>query len=126
LVVLKAGFCVKKQCRLSGHHAFKRVWSDGLSVSFSFLVLVYTPNSLEQSRFGVVAGKPVGSAVLRNRAKRRIRASLHELFPRVKPGWDILIIARRQVNKVDFQVLTSSLTKLFKKADLIDGICPCN
>ena len=114
---------MKRQYRLNGRSAFRRVWSEGLSVSLSFLVLLYVPNSLETTRFGVAAGKSLGSAVLRNRAKRRIRASLQDIFPRVKPGWDILIIARRQVSKIDYKELNSSLTKLFAKADLLsDGI----
>jgi ribonuclease P protein component len=113
---------VKKQYRLNGHSAFRRVWSEGLSVSISFLRLLYVPNSLEISRFGVAAGKSLGSAVLRNRAKRRIRASFQGIFPKVKTGWDILVIARRQVTKIEFSELNSSLTNLFAKADLLNDL----
>jgi ribonuclease P protein component len=95
------------------------VWHESKSVSISYLVLLYVPNSLENSRFGVVAGRSLGSAVLRNRAKRRIRASLHGIFPQVKAGWDILIIARRQATKVDYLELNSLLANLFAKADLL-------
>lgn len=111
---------MKKQFRLSGRSAFRRVWSEGLSVSISFLILLYVPNSLENSRFGVAAGKSLGSAVLRNRAKRRIRACFEEISPRVKTGWDILVIARRQVTRIEYQKLNSSLTNLFAKADLLE------
>jgi ribonuclease P protein component len=113
---------VKSQYRLNGHSSFRRVWSEGLSVSISFLLLLYLPNSLEISRFGVAAGKSLGSAVLRNRAKRRIRACFQEISPKVKTGWDILVVARRQVIRVDYLELNSSMTKLFAKADLLKDV----
>ena len=42
-----------------------------------------------------VAGRRVGGAVVRNRARRILRAAWRELAPRVRHGYDIAFVARR-------------------------------
>ena len=49
----------------------------------------------DQSRVGFTASKKIGNAVLRNRAKRRLRALAREvLAPHARPGWDYVLVAR--------------------------------
>jgi ribonuclease P protein component len=48
-----------------------------------------------QVRIGFTASKKIGNAVLRNRAKRRLRALAREvLAPEARPGWDYVLVAR--------------------------------
>lgn len=46
-------------------------------------------------RVGFTASKKIGNAVLRNRAKRRLRALVREVMPaRAQAGWDYVLVAR--------------------------------
>ncbi len=58
------------------------------------LVIYAKSNGLHFNRMGITAGKKVGNAVKRNRAKRIIRAAYRENEINMPIGIDIVIVAR--------------------------------
>ncbi|MEX0969933.1 MAG: ribonuclease P protein component [Paracoccaceae bacterium] len=62
-------------------------------------------------RIGYTCSKKVGNAVARNRAKRRLRAAAHEVLAKhAKPGWDYVLIGRRdETAAIDFARLCDDL-----------------
>ena len=75
-------------------------------------------NSQENSRFGIAVGKKIGTAVQRNRVKRRIRSVLSMLLPEVDPGWDIILIAREPIIRAQFDEIITTARKLLIDAGL--------
>jgi len=74
---------------------------------------------MEYSRYGVSAGRSVGNAVKRNRAKRLIRASLHPLWLSIKPGWDIVLLARSPLAQANYHDTSNALRNLVERAELV-------
>lgn len=60
-------------------------------------------------RVAIVAGKRVGNAVRRNRAKRRLRAAMERL--RLRDGVAYIVIARSGVVEASFERLVEWLTE---------------
>lgn len=83
-------------------------------------MLIALSNDLERSRVGVAAGRSVGNAVERNRAKRLLRAALQSLLPTIQPGWDVIVIARRPLASMHCQEAQAALNTLLKRAHLVN------
>ncbi len=93
--------------RLRSRREYLAVQQGGRRISTRFLTVLVLPNTLGRDRLGVVASKKIGGAVIRNRAKRRLR----ELFRHHDParsasaqrrrGLDLVVIAKREVTRAD-------------------------
>jgi ribonuclease P protein component len=57
--------------------------------------------------------------VIRNRAKRRLRAVLRELAPRIAPGWDLLLLAREATSSAGWPELEQAVAGLCRRARLV-------
>jgi ribonuclease P protein component len=110
---------VKRRFRLTSGSDFERVRQTGKSFPHSLLVLVAAENGLDHARVGVAAGKSVGGAVVRNRAKRLLRASLEALHIRLIPGWDMIFFARRGLPKAGFFKTRTALEQVVRRAGLL-------
>jgi ribonuclease P protein component len=113
---------VKRFYRLTRSQDYQRVRRSGKSYAHPLVVLIYTPNELSNSRIGVSASHSVGNAVNRNKAKRRIKAVMDLLLPRINSGFDIVLLARRPILEADFQLLQAAITQLLTRSGLLDEI----
>ncbi len=83
------------------------------------LILNAAPNDRNQVRLAVVVSRRVAKkAVHRNKIKRRLREILRNWIPYLRPGWDIVVIARSQAAQADFHTLKRVLWELLTQADL--------
>jgi ribonuclease P protein component len=110
---------VEKQFRLKKSSDFQRVRQHGTAFAHPFVVLIVLPNHQEKVRVGITAGKSIGNAVKRNRAKRILNAAIANLIPQIKPGHDIVLLARRSANNRKSTELQQTLNYLLDKAGLL-------
>ena len=112
---------MKRDFRLTRSTDLKRVRNLGKSYAHPLVVLVISPSAGDALRVAVTAGRAVGGAVQRNRAKRLLREVIRALLPAIHPGWDLVLIARRPLLDVNFQQLQTAVAQLVTRAGLSAG-----
>ncbi len=69
----------------------------------------------DAARFGFIVSRQVGSAVVRNRIRRRLKAVCAEALPRVRPGMDIVVRALPATSTADFGELKAEVTRCLER-----------
>ena len=105
---------MRKEQRLRRRKDFAAAYRKGHAHGNQLLVLRIRPNGSDVTRFGFVAGKAVGGAVVRNRVRRQLR-EIARALP-MKPGLDIVIGARKASAMAPYVKLAASVRSLAKRA----------
>ena len=110
---------------LTKPHQYALVYNEGSSWVSDLLVMKALPNGLILSKYGISVSKRVGKAVVRNRVKRLLREILR--LTQLKPGWDIIFIARPAAGRADYAGLKQSVSDLLSRSRLLaredDRVC---
>jgi len=110
---------VQRNFRLTRSQDLKRVRQSGKSYAHPLIVLVAQANEEMKVRVGVAAGRTVGSAVKRNRAKRLLREAMRPLLPSLATGWDLILIARPALVSSTLTDTRQALIHVLQRAQLI-------
>jgi len=94
-----------KPVSLRSSASFRTVLATGRRRRAGDLVVVRAIGQPGSVRFGLVAGRRLGSAVIRNRAKRRLREAIRATC--LPAGFDFVLIAGPSVSHVPFTTLVS-------------------
>lgn len=102
--------------RLHARREFLVVERGGRRVSGRFVTLVAKPNGRPIDRLGIVASRRIGGAVVRNRAKRRLRDVFRRRAPRAgEHGLDVVAIAKADLARAPFDVVQSDFLAALSK-----------
>ncbi len=85
-----------KPLTLKLNKEFRRAYGRGRSFVSPVLVTYVVPNRLGCVRIGITAGKKIGGAVQRNRAKRVIMAAFLSCRDQLSGAADIVFVARQR------------------------------
>jgi ribonuclease P protein component len=108
---------MKRAYRLRRPEHFKRVRREGRSWDSPLVVLNAAPSRRRGTRCGFVAGKRIGKAVERNRARRRLREAVRLSYDRIAPGWDLVFIIRSSaLTTVEFSRIQALVEQLLRRA----------
>ena len=140
---------MQRKFRLTRSEDFKRVRRSGKSYAHPLVVLIVqahdwrshpvdkrsttseavlrtAPSTLggrpiDQARVkvGVAAGRTVGTAVYRNRAKRLLREAMRTLIPNLTSGVDIILIARPGLTSATLEETRQALLTLLHRAQIL-------
>ena len=118
---------MQRKFRLARSEDFKRVRRSGKSYAHPLVVLIVQThdqrsNPMDQprvrTRVGVAAGRTVGTAVYRNRAKRLLREAMRTLIPDIASGLDLILIARPGLVSATLEDTRQALLNLLQRAQI--------
>src|SRR3954453_396334 len=96
---------MRRADRLRRPADFQRVRAVRRSWGHPLLVLYVAPNDGQVTRLGISVGKRGGKAVGRNRVKRRVREAVRHRYADVRPGHDLVFIARAPAATAEWPAL---------------------
>ncbi len=110
---------MKQTVSIKAPHLFRRAYSKGKSAATPTLVLYARKNGQSYNRLGLTVGAKVGKAHIRNRTRRRMKESYRLREHAVKPGYDLVIVARSAAADARFELLDRHLASLLKRLELL-------
>lgn len=108
------------QHRLKKEKDIKRALRGGEIFKERALFLRRVFNGLACTRFGLVISLKVSKkATFRNKIRRQITEIIRLKLPRIKKGFDIMVLVLPEAAKLDFKNLEETINKLLSRAKLI-------
>jgi len=109
----------RKLERITNHSRYRTIYQQGVWRSSRHFTTITCSNDRGTKRLGITVTKKAGNAVRRNRIKRLIREFFRlnkSLFP---AGYDVVVMAKRNMPPVKYQEAYTELTELFtRKANI--------
>lgn len=108
-----------KSSKLNMNKDFRRLYGRGHNYVHPVLVTYIMRNKRNEIRYGITAGKKVGGAVERNRARRIIDAALRDCIKGIDcTGVDIVFVARTRTLSVKSTEVAAVMRKHFEAEGL--------
>lgn len=106
---------LSKAHRLNKHGSYAYVYRKGTRLSEPDVALIYTP--ARTVRVGFSVSNKVGKAVVRNKVKRRLRASVRTRLSAIS-GCQAIVVANPSAAGKPYAVLDAEVARLLKRAGL--------
>ena len=104
---------------LKENAVFRRLYHRGNSAGSRYLVVYCRPNGSAGSRLGFTVSTKLGHAVVRNRVRRRLREIYRIVEPELKPGYDLVVVARSAAVDAEFALLERNFRQVCGKLELL-------
>lgn len=104
-----------RRLRLRNRTVFKQVYEQGRFLSNALISLHYYPRIDGEHRIGFTAGKRLGSAVTRNRCKRRLKECYRLYRDETPSGIDIIVVARKGMVAADWAKIVAAFRELMRR-----------
>ena len=107
---------------LNKNHEFRRAYAKGKNYVSPVVVLYVLKNRRGLLRVGITTSKKIGNAVHRNRARRVIREAFRQVMPEVRPGYDLVFVARGRTPYVKSTEICRHMEQQLKAAGLMKKV----
>ena len=110
---------MEKLVPICRNNDFRRIYARGKSYVSPLVVVYALKNRTKNVRVGITTSKKVGNAVQRTRSRRVIREAFRALAPRVRPGFDLVLVARGKTPYVKSTDVRRQLERQLQAAGLL-------
>jgi ribonuclease P protein component len=111
---VRAGQSLPKPARLRHNAEYRKIYEEGSRFSSSLFAAFYRRRGLPgAARVGYTTPRALGTAVVRNRIRRRLREAVR-LEWAVEPGWELVFNPRRAILEAEFARLRTEVRRLFE------------
>lgn len=108
-----------KVISLKGRKNFYRVNKTGSAIHKKPFLLLAAKGEHKNFRLGIVIGRKIGGAVLRNKIKRYIRHAFNDLLQGSEiPCMDMMLIIKKQYHQFDKSMIKENLQQLISKINI--------
>lgn len=104
---------------IRGATRFDAIQRSGQVRAHPLLLVRYLSSGEGTSRWAFSTGRRLGGAVVRNRVRRRLREIVRAVGPRIREGWDIMLIARPGSAAASSRELHDAVLDLARRAGLL-------
>ena len=104
----------RKKERIRKRADFQRIFRSGAKLQTPHFRVSIRPNGLSHARLGVTVGRKIGSAVQRNRIKRRVREFFRLNKGSLPGSSDLVVTAREGAVSLNFWQVSEELKGLFR------------
>ena len=113
----KFGGYPRKKFRIKKIKEFNYMFRNGKRQNGNCITLIVTKSYKSYTRYGISISSKIGNAVTRNKVKRQIRASVHDI---TKKGLkidkkNIIIVARSGIENMSYQEIYRTMETLLVK-----------
>ena len=111
---------MKRTVTIKENYVFRRMYSKGRSAVTPMVVVYCRKNGRDHNRLGVTVSTKLGTAVVRNRARRRLREVYRLALPGLRPGYDVVLVARSRCLSAPWGKLTAAFARACRELGLLE------
>ncbi len=109
---------MKTTVTIKENRIFRRLYCSNKNYVCPYFVLYCRENPLGYNRLGITTGTKLGGAVVRNRARRRLKEMYRINEETVRRSLDIVIVARSRGIEAPFALICAEFLKSLEALDI--------
>ena len=111
---------MKRTVTIKENYVFRRMYSKGRSAVTPMVVVYCRKNGRDHNRLGVTVSTKLGTAVVRNRARRRLRELYRLAQPDMRQGYDLVLVARSRAVDGPWRRMNAAFRKALGQLGLLE------